>query len=85
MANAASRPSLTGCQSQLARPQDAQCSDRVFVVSQTLPVLEWCHEKQQHAVQHVIETRQHAYLHLSVMIDVQESLPELDNFQGHKQ
>lgn len=25
-----------------------------------------------------------AYLHLPVMIDVQEALPELDNLQGHK-
>ena len=25
------------------------------------------------------------YLHLLVMIDVQEALPEFDNFQGHKQ
>ena len=26
-----------------------------------------------------------AYLHLPVMVDVQEALPELDNLQGHKQ
>ncbi len=26
-----------------------------------------------------------AYLHLPVVIDVQEALPELDNLQGHKQ